>query len=143
MDGTGSDTNSSMNREDEDVAEIISQCQQDLEEIKTAQIFGGDALQLHEFDQKLPRGFSMEMMLTLTPADPVVGVLPSNAELRWTNTNMSTQLSNNWFINPVYRTDGVFQWQLLGADLQDYDTYVTLQYIGDGTVSLVEVNNGN
>ena len=82
----------------------------------------------------------MEMMLTLTPADPTFGVLPSKAELSCTNTNMSTQLSNNWFINPVYRTDGVFQWQLLGADLQDYDTYVTLQYIGDGTVTLTRVS---
>lgn len=118
---------------------IINDCELRLEEAKEAQFFGGDALQLNEYDAQLSNDASATYSLTLIPVNRDLGVLPSKCELRWTNTNMNSQAVQNYFCYQVFRNDGVFEWYITGGHANDFDTYLTLQYIGDGTVNLTRV----
>lgn len=125
-----------MNREEETIVSLIGEINQKLDDLKTAQIFGGDALIVNEYDAELSNDASATYSLTLTPGNRDLGVLPSRLDLRWTNTNMNSQATNNYFAYQVYRSDGVFEWRIEGGHINDYDTYLTLQYLGDGTVNL-------
>lgn len=130
-----------MNREDKSVIDYIVELSGELAELKNAQIFGGDALHLNEYTAELPyQEDDVLIYLTLTPSDPKVGVLPSSCNLRWTNTNMNSQMMYNYQVMPVYDASGVFKWKIVGENLEAFKTYVTLQYIGDGTVTLTRVS---
>lgn len=125
-----------MDREPTNIAELVAQINEELNDSKTDQVFGGDALIVNEYDAQLSNDASATYSLTLTPSDSSLGVLPSRLDLRWTNTNMSSQATNNYFAYQVYRSDGVFEWRIAGGHVNDYDTYLTLQYLGEGTVNL-------
>lgn len=125
-----------MDREPTNIAELVAQINEELNDSKTDQIFGGDALIVNEYDAQLSNDASATYTLTLTPNNPDLGVLPSRLDLRWTNTNMNSQATNNYFAYQVYRSDGVFEWRITGGHVNDYDTYLTLQYLGEGIVNL-------
>lgn len=128
-----------MNREEQTIVGLISEINQKLDDLKTAQIFGGDALIVNEYDTILSNDASATYSLTLAPTNPELGILPNRLDLRWTNTNMNSQATNNYFAYQVYRGDGVFEWRIEGGHTNDYDTYLTLQYLGEGTVNLTRI----
>ncbi len=128
-----------MSRRTSDITDIVSELMLAQDEAKTEQFFGGDALKVNEYDVQLSNDASVVYSLTLTPDDPELGVLPSSLDLRWTNTNMNSQATTNYFASQVYRADGVFEWRIDGGHSNDYDTYLTLQWIGAGAVKLTRL----
>lgn len=128
-----------MDRTPSDIAEIIATAERDLNELKELQIFGGDALIVNEYSAQLSNDASATYQLTLTPSSDL-GVLPSSLMLKWTNTQIAGQASANYFVSQVYRDDGVFEWRITGGRVNDFDTFVSLQYLGEATVNLVRVS---
>ena len=128
-----------MDRTPSDLAEIIATAERDLNELKELQIFGGDALIVNEYSAQLSNDASATYQLTLTPSSDL-GVLPSSLMLKWTNTQIAGQASTNYFVSQVYRDDGVFEWRITGGHINDFDTFISLQYLGDATVNLVRVS---
>ena len=128
-----------MNRRVPGVTDIVSELLLSQDESKTEQFFGGDALKVNEYDAQLSNDSSVVYSLKLTPSNPELGVLPSSLDLRWTNTDINSQATTNYYASQVYRSDGVFEWRLNGGHSNDYDTYLTLQWIGAGTVSLTRL----
>ena len=128
-----------MDRTPSDLAEIIATAERDLNELKELQIFGGDALIVNEYNAQLSNDASATYQLTLTPSSDL-GVLPSSLMLKWTNTQIAGQASTNYFVSQVYRDDGVFEWRITGGHINDFDTFISLQYLGDATVNLVRVS---
>lgn len=128
-----------MDRTPSDLAEIIATAERDLNELKELQIFGGDALIVNEYNAQLSDDASATYQLTLTPSSDL-GVLPSSLMLKWTNTQIAGQASANYTVFQVYRDDGVFEWRITGGRVNDFDTFVVLQYLGEATVNLVRVS---
>ena len=128
-----------MDRTPSDLAEIIAAAERDLNELKELQIFGGDALIVNEYNAQLSNDTSATYQLTLTPSSEL-GVLPSSLMLKWTNTQIAGQASTNYFVAQVYRDDGVFEWRITGGRVNDFDTFISLQYLGEATVNLVRVS---
>lgn len=128
-----------MDRTPSDLAEIIATAERDLNELKELQIFGGDALIVNEYSAQLSNDSSATYQLTLTPSSDL-GVLPSSLMLKWTNTQVAGQASANYTVFQVYRDDGVFEWRITGGHINDFDTFVVLQYLGEATVDLVRVS---
>lgn len=128
-----------MDRTPSDLAEIIATAERDLNELKELQIFGGDALIVNEYGAQLSNDASATYQLTLTPSSEL-GVLPSSLMLKWTNTQIAGQASTNYFVSQVYRDDGVFEWRITGGRVNDFDTFISLQYLGEATVNLVRVS---
>ena len=128
-----------MDRTPSDLAEIIATAERDLNELKELQIFGGDALIVNEYNAQLSNDASATYQLTLTPSSDL-GVLQSSLMLKWTNTQIAGQASTNYFVSQVYRDDGVFEWRITGGHINDFDTFISLQYLGDATVNLVRVS---
>lgn len=128
-----------MDRTPSDLAEIIATAERDLNELKELQIFGGDALIVNEYSAQLSSDASATYQLTLTPSSDL-GVLPSSLMLKWTNTQIAGQASANYTVFQVYRDDGVFEWRITGGRVNDFDTFVSLQYLGEATVNLVRVS---
>lgn len=128
-----------MDRTPSGLAEIIATAERDLNELKELQIFGGDALIVNEYSAQLSNDASATYQLTLAPSSEL-GVLPSSLMLKWTNTQIAGQASTNYFVAQVYRDDGVFEWRITGGRVNDFDTFVSLQYLGEATVNLVRVS---
>lgn len=128
-----------MDRTPSDLAEIIATAERDLNELKELQIFGGDALIVNEYGAQLSNDASATYQLTLTPSSEL-GVLPSSLMLKWTNTQIAGQASANYTVFQVYRDDGVFEWRITGGRVNDFDTFISLQYLGEATVNLVRVS---
>lgn len=128
-----------MDRTPSDLAEIIATAERDMNELKELQIFGGDALIVNDYDAQLSNDASATYQLTLTPSSEL-GVLPSSLMLKWTNTQIAGQASTNYSVAQVYRDDGVFEWRITGGRVNDFDTFVSLQYLGEATVNLVRVS---
>lgn len=128
-----------MDRTPSDIAEIIATAERDLNELKELQIFGGDALIVNEYNAQLSNDASATYQLTLTPSSEL-GVLPSSLMLKWTNTQIAGQASANYTTFQVYRDDGAFEWRITGGRVNDFDTFVVLQYLGEATVNLVRVS---
>lgn len=127
-----------MDRTPAELNEMIATAERAVEEIKETQIFGGDALFLNEFTEQLDNVSSATYQLTLAPASDL-GVLPSKLYLKWTNTQIAGQASTNYVVSQVYRDDGVFEWRITGGYISAFDTYIVLQYLGEGTVTLTKV----
>ena len=128
-----------MDRTPSGLAEIIATAERDLNELKELQVFGGDALIVNEYSAQLSNDASATYQLTLTPSSEL-GVLPSSLMLKWTNTQIVGQASTNYFVAQVYRDDGVFEWRIAGGRVNDFDTSISLQYLGEATVNLVRVS---
>lgn len=124
-----------MDRTPTEITELVAQLERDLDELKSAQVFGGDALFVNEYSEKLSNDASATYTLTLTP-DSELGCLPSKLYLKWTNPNIQGQSSANYVVDQVYRDDGVFEWRIVGGHVNNFDTALVLQWIGSGTVSL-------
>lgn len=126
-----------LSRQPESISDQVTEAQLALEELKTLQYFGGDALVVNEYEAELSDDASVDYTLTLTPDDPSLGVLPSSVELKWTNTNMNSQAMAGYYVYPVFRSDGVFEWRISGGHSDYFITYLLIQWIGKGTVELV------
>lgn len=120
-------------RDSGNLAELIAMAERDLEELKTTQIFGGDALAVQEFIAPLGKEHSYK--LTLTPQTKL-GVMPSKCDLIWENKDNNSQMLSNFNISQVYREDGIFEWYILGGGSGQFDTQIRLEYIGHGSVLL-------
>lgn len=129
-----------MDRSDMDVIGVVSQLQDEVDESKSAQYFGGDSLVLDEFTAQLADDNSTLYRLTLTPDDPELGVLPSSLDLKWDNTAQTGQSMSNYVIWQVFRDDGVFEWRIEGAHVADFTTSLSLQFIGKGTAELERIS---
>ena len=123
-------------RDDDSLTELVATAERNLQELKELQIFGGDALVVQEAEFMLENDTSTTYTLTLTPDDPELGVLPSKCELLWNNPDNNSQMMKDYYISPVYRDDGVFEWYIVGSNILDLPTYLRLQYIGKGTAAL-------
>lgn len=126
-------------RELSTVSGLIANINQRLDDLKTSQPFGGDALTVNEYEHQLANDNTVVYHLKLTPTNTRLGVLPSKLELRWTNTNDQSQAVTNFTVTQGYPNDGSFLWVINGGHSNNFDTYVTLQYIGPGTVTLTRV----
>lgn len=125
-----------MDRNESEISSIVNQIEQGLDELKSTQVFGGDALVANEFSATLSDDASATYSLTLTPDDAQLGCLPSKLYLRWTNSDASSQALSNYYAYQVFRDDGVFEWIISGGHVSDFGTDLVLQYIGSGTVTL-------
>ena len=125
------------NRSEDSLADQVAELQLNLEELKTRQFFGGDALIVNEYEAELSDDPSADYTLTLTPTDPELGVLPSTVELKWTNTNMNAQATAGYYVYQVPREDSVFEWRITGGHSDYFITYLLIQWIGKGTVDLI------
>lgn len=125
-----------MDRNESEISNIVNQIEHDLDELKSTQVFGGDALVTNEFSATLSNDASATYSLTLTPDDARLGCLPSKLYLRWTNSDASSQALSNYYAYQVFRDDGVFEWIISGGHVSDFSTDLVLQYIGSGTVTL-------
>lgn len=129
-----------MDRSNIDVIGVVSQLQDEVDESKSTQYFGGDSLVLDEFTAQLADDNSTLYRLTLTPDDPKLGVLPSSLDLKWNNFAQTGQSMSNYVIWQVFRDDGVFEWRIEGAHVADFTTSLSLQFIGKGTVELERIS---
>lgn len=129
-----------MDRSDIDVIGVVSQLQDEVDESKSTQYFGGDSLVLDEFTAQLADDNSTLYRITLTPDDPELGVLPSSLDLKWNNFAQTGQSMSNYVIWQVFRDDGVFEWRIEGAHVADFTTSLSLQFIGKGTVELERIS---
>lgn len=129
-----------MDRSDIGVTGVVSQLQDEVDESKSTQYFGGDSLVLDEFTTQLADDNSTLYRLTLTPDDPELGVLPSSLDLKWNNFAQTGQSMSNYVIWQVFRDDGVFEWRIEGAHVADFTTSLSLQFIGKGTAVLERIS---
>ena len=127
-----------MDRAPSNIADIIATAERDLNELKETQIFGGDSLVLNEYSAQLSNDASATYELTLTPSSDL-GALPSSLMLKWTNEQAVGQASSNYATFQVFRDDGVFEWRITGGHINNFDTYLVLQYLGDAEVTLERV----
>ena len=127
-------------RDDDSIAELVVEAERNLQELKSLQIFGGDALKVQEAVFDLVNDSSTTYTLTLQADDPAVGVLPSKCELLWDNPNTNSQMMSDYTISQVYRGDGVFEWYIVGTNILDLEVKVRVQYIGKGTATLTRVS---
>lgn len=130
-----------MDREAGTVTGIVADLQNDVDESKSTQFFGGDSLNINEFRTALAGELTTtRYKLTLTPTDPKLGVLPSTLEFIWDNTSQTGQAITNYYAWQIFRDDGVFEWRIEGSRVADFDTAMVFQWIGKGTVNLEVVN---
>lgn len=129
-----------MERSDATVIGIVSQLQDEVDESKSTQYFGGDSLIANEFSAILSDDASTLYKLTLTAEDTQLGVLPSSLDLKWDNPEQTGQSMSNYVVWQVFRNDGVFEWRIEGAHVADFSTSLSLQFIGKGTAILERIS---
>lgn len=129
-----------MERSDATVIGIVSQLQDEVDESKSTQYFGGDSLIVNEFSATLSDDDSTLYKLTLTADDPQLGVLPSSLDLKWDNPEQTGQSMSNYVVWQVFRDDGVFEWRIEGVHVADFTTSLSLQFIGKGTAVLERIS---
>lgn len=129
-----------MERSDTDVISVVNQLQDETDESKSTQYFGGDSLVVNEFSAVLSDDDSTLYKLTLTPDDTRLGVLPSSLDLKWNNNEQTGQSMSNYVVWQVFRNDGVFEWRIEGAHVVDFTTSLSLQFIGKGTAELERIS---
>ena len=127
-------------RDDDSIAELVVEAERNLQELKSLQIFGGDALKVQEAVFDLVNESSTTYTLTLQADEPTVGVLPSKCELLWDNPDTNSQMMSDYAISQVYREDGVFEWYIVGTNILDLEVKMRVQYIGKGTATLTRVS---
>ncbi len=128
-----------MNREFSTISGLIADINTRLDDLKTSQPFGGDALIVNEYQAQLSNDNVATYRLTLSPTNENLGVLPSKLFLRWTNDDMQSQALSDYYIVQGYREDGIFEWIIDGGGLNGFNTSIILQYIGSGNVTLKRV----
>lgn len=119
---------------------LIAQAQEKLRELKELQFFGGDALNLKRWSQVIdvpPDGTTHCWRVVMTPEDTET-TMPFNAILRpATATSYMTGQ-----VEAVHRTDGAFEYLIIGE--QNYDvvtrsTKVTIEYTGKASFSITQI----
>lgn len=124
-----------MERSSSDLVEMISAAMRDIDDAKAYQSFGGDALIVHERTERLSNAARARYRLRLAPLNDKLGVLPSAVDLRY-EAPQGTYILANYFQTPIYREDGVFEWLIDGTRMNDFDTYLTVQWIGPAAYQL-------
>ena len=113
-----------MSRIDSGLINMIDQIEKDLEELKTAQIFGSDSMNINSWTKEVSTSGTYQ--LTLTPTQGSLGILP---------IELSAQTEPNLLYGypptPVFRFDGIFQWKISLSD----PVKIMLRWIGAGTVT--------
>lgn len=122
-------------RDDGSIVELIATSERNLIELKELQFFGGDALIVQEAEFDLTNAASTTYSLTLAP-DTELGVLPSKCELIWNNPDNNSQMMRDYYISQVFRSDGIFEWHIVGTNILNLPTKLRLQFIGKGTAML-------
>lgn len=129
-----------MERSGSDVISVVNQLQDEVDESKSTQYFGGDSLIVDEFTAELSDDDSTLYKLTLTADDPQLGVLPSSLDLKWDNPEQTGQSMSNYVVWQVFRDDGAFEWRIEGAHVANFTTSLSLQFIGKGTAELERIS---
>lgn len=126
-----------MRRETKDISEYTADILRDLDEVKTSQPFGGDAIVCSSFTQLLVSGDDMaEYRLLLTPTNPKLGVLPMMPELIWQTDD--PYALRYWMVTQEWRDDGVFEWYIYGFE-GEVPVSINLQWLGGATAELVRI----
>lgn len=116
-----------MSRVDSGLIAMIDQVEKDLEELKTAQIFGSDSMNVNSWTKEVAQDNNSHR-LTLAPSQGSLGVLPMEVSVQ-------TEANIVYGFQPVmvYRFDGVFQWEIPSTGIDS--VRIMLRWIGAGTVT--------
>lgn len=120
-----------MSRIDNGLINMVTQIEEDLEEIKTSQIFGSDSMHINSWSSDLSTNATFRV--TLTPTADSRGVLPVEISMQ-SNPNYSYGAQPP---SPVYRFDNIFQWDVIGDSFDK--PKVLVRWIGKGTVTIQRI----
>ena len=113
-----------MSRVDSGLVNMIDQIEKDLDELKSAQIFGSDSMNINSWTKEVTT--SGTYRVTLAPSQGSLGVLPMELSSRTVPS-----LAYCYPPTPVFRLYGTFQWKISLSD----PVKIMLRWIGAGTVT--------
>ena len=120
-----------MSRIDSGLINLIDNAEKELEELKTAQIFGSDSMNINVWSKELTPGYN-NYRVTLTPKAGSRGLLPMEISIQ-----LPTSFLYGYEARPIFRYDGTFQWNLYISG-QD-NMKIMLRWIGAGTVTWEQI----
>ena len=113
-----------MSRVDSGLINMIDQIEKGLDELKSAQIFGSDSMNINSWTKE--ETSSGTYRVTLAPSQGSLGVLPMEL-----SAQTDPSLAYGYPPTPVFRFDGTFQWKISLSD----PVKIMLRWIGAGTVT--------
>lgn len=113
-----------MSRVDSGLINMIDQIEKDLDELKSAQIFGSDSMNINSWTKEVTTNGTYRV--TLAPSQGSLGVLPMEL-----SAQTDPSLVSGYPPTPVFRFDGTFQWKISLSD----PVKIMLRWIGAGTVT--------
>lgn len=113
-----------MSRVDSGLINMIDQIEKDLDELKSAQIFGSDSMNINSWTKEVTTNGTYRV--TLAPSQGSLGVLPMEL-----SAQTDPRLVYGYPPTPVFRFDGTFQWKISLSD----PVKIMLRWIGAGTVT--------
>ncbi len=113
-----------MSRVDSGLINMIDQIEKDLDELKSAQIFGSDSMNINSWTKEVTTNGTYRV--TLAPSQGSLGVLPMEL-----SAQTDPSLASGYPPTPVFRFDGTFQWKISLSD----PVKIMLRWIGAGTVT--------
>lgn len=129
-------------RNTSNIAAMVAQAQQKLEEIKGLQLFGGDALNLSKFEHtfNLPGGVTKDycFRVVMTPTKPGY-TMPIDTSTKPAAAGQFGYMN----VERVPKTDGTFEWLVYGSQF-DFDpaqsTLFTITYSGAATFAVTTLS---
>lgn len=125
-------------RNETNVVDLVANAIRDLEELKSSQFFGADALKVNEWSGDISSsGSTIKLIkIKLTPTNNM-GCLPVSVSLKFTPPSGEENARKPPIkITPKYSSSN-FEWQGYYTDYIGYGTLsVLVQWIGEGTVIL-------
>lgn len=132
-------------RADNTITKMIAEAQDKLAEIKGIQYFGGDALNLSQFQQSFvgpppPSGTKdYGWLITMTPDTELVDyTMPLDTQLK-----PDSEYQNAGNVERVPTTDGTFQWLVYvtnySGDFPNVSTQLTIIYSGQASFSVQQL----
>lgn len=117
-----------MSRVDSGLINMIDQIEKDLDELKSAQIFGSDSMNINSWTKEVTT--SGTYRVTLAPSQGSLGVLPMEL-----SAQTDPSLAYGYPPTLVFRFDGTFQWKISLSD----PVKIMLRWIGAGTVTWEQI----
>lgn len=128
-------------RSSSNITAMVAEAQKKLEEIKGLQLFGGDALNLSDFEQVLsmPGGVTNDYCwrITMTPTKPGF-TMPIDTITKPAEAGQFGYMN----VERVPKTDGTFEWLVFGSQF-DFDsaqsTLFRVTYSGAATFNVTQI----
>lgn len=117
-----------MSRVDSGFIAMVDQIEKELEELKSAQIFGSDSMNINSWTKEVSTSGTYQ--LTLTPTQGSLGILPMEL-----SAQTEPNLLYGYPPTQVFRFDGIFQWKIPLSD----PVKIMLRWIGAGTVTWEQI----